>query len=107
WGNPDDPATKVPFDITTDFAMFGSIALETLAVLSVFVQRVKRPDAPRPYRCLGYPVVPAVYGIIMFAVWVNYFVTKQEEAWAGVAFITAGAVLYQLLLRRPAGAATT
>src|SRR5262245_31317732 len=94
FGDPADPKTKVPFDITTDFAMFGAIGLETLAVLSVFVLRVKRPEMPRPYRCVGYPVVPAIYGVVMFAVWVNMFVTKEKEAYTGIAFMAAGAALY-------------
>jgi amino acid transporter len=102
FGDPADPKTKVPFDITTDFAMFGAIGLETLAVLSVFVLRVKRPEVPRPYRCIGYPVVPAIYGLVMFAVWVNMFVTKETEAYTGIAFMAAGAALYLLFLRRPA-----
>ena len=92
--------TKPPFDITTDFAMFGAIGLETLAVLSVFVLRMKRPEVPREYKCVGYPVVPALYGVVMLAVWANFFLTKQKEAWTGVAFTAAGAALYLLFLRR-------
>ncbi len=92
---------KVPFDITTDFAMFGAIGLETLAVLSVFVLRVKRPEIARPYRCIGYPVVPALYGVVMLAVWVNMFVTQQTEAYTGIAFMAGGVTLYLLFLRRP------
>ncbi|MFL5341702.1 MAG: APC family permease [Gemmataceae bacterium] len=100
FGNPNDRATKVPFDITTDFAMFGAIALETLAVLSIFVFRYTRPDAPRPYRCIGYPVVPALYGFIMLAVWLNMFATKSIESWTGIGFMIAGAALYLGFLRK-------
>lgn len=32
-----------------------------LAGLSIFVLRIRRPDAPRPFRCLGYPVVPGIF----------------------------------------------
>jgi APA family basic amino acid/polyamine antiporter len=100
FGDPANPKTKPPFDITTDFAMFGAIGLETLAVLSVFVLRLKRPEVPRVYKCVGYPVVPALYGMVMFAVWVNMFVSQQTEAWTGIAFMAAGAALYLLFLRR-------
>jgi amino acid transporter len=105
FGDPNDAATKVPFDITTDFAMFGAIALETLAVLSIFVFRYSRPDAPRPYRCIGYPVVPALYGVIMLVVWLNMFATKKIESWTGIGFMVAGTLIYLAFLRRgPASA---
>ena len=61
------PIKKSPFDVVTDFAMFGATTFETLAVASIFVFRRKIPPTPenRPYRCSGYPVVPALYVLIM------------------------------------------
>lgn len=99
FGNPDEPGAKVPFDVITDFAMFGAVALETLAVESIFVFRQRYPDADRPYRCLGYPVVPVVYGFLMLAFWLNMYVTKPIEAYTGLGFMVAGAVLYLVALR--------
>src|SRR5262249_36072712 len=46
---------KGAFDTITDFAMFGAICFETLAVLSIFPLRRKLPDVERTYRCPGYP----------------------------------------------------
>jgi hypothetical protein len=40
--------------------------------------------------------------VVMFAVWVNMFVTKEKEAYTGIAFMAAGAGIYMLFLRRPA-----
>jgi amino acid transporter len=97
--NPNPPAGKSGFDLITDYAMFGAIALETLAVAAIFSLRIHRPDAIREYRCPGYPVVPAVYITIMFAVWINKLATDTTESLVGVAFIVAGAVLYLTLLR--------
>lgn len=94
------PAGKAPFDVITDFAMFGAIALETLAVLSVFVFRYTRPDAPRPYRCIGYPVVPAIYGLVMLAVWLNMFTKQTEESLTGLGFMLVGGLIYAAFLRR-------
>src|SRR5262249_52046172 len=45
---------KSHFDILTDFAMFGAVVFETLAVMTIFVFRRRLPDAERPYRCPGY-----------------------------------------------------
>ncbi len=97
------PPNKAPFDVVTDFAMFGAVAFETLAVASVFVFRWKVPPTPenRPYRCWGYPLVPAVYCLIMAAVLANMFVTPEQrsEARIGLGFMAVGVVVYQLVYR--------
>jgi amino acid transporter len=93
----------VDFNRLTDYAMFGAIAFETLAVLSIFVFRRTRPDAERPYRCWGYPVVPALYGLVSLFILANMFHAQPVEALAAVGFIGVGVVVYQALgLGRPA-----
>jgi amino acid transporter len=87
-------AGKAHFDRLTDFAMFGAVIFETLAVLTIFVFRRTRPDAPRPYRCPGYPVVPALYVVLPACILTNMFVNERAEAVAGVAFIALGTVAY-------------
>jgi amino acid transporter len=103
-GPDGKPIKKSPFDVVTDFAMFGAVAFETLAVASIFVFRRRIPPTPenRPYRCWGYPVVPAVYVLIMAVVFVNMFVTPEQrgEAAIGLGFIGSGAALYLAFLRK-------
>jgi APA family basic amino acid/polyamine antiporter len=93
----------LPFDVLTNFAVFGSVTFETLAVASIFVFRWLIPVTPenRPYRCWGYPVVPALYVAIMGAVLVTFFATPQQrtEAFVGIAFIALGAAVYALVFR--------
>jgi amino acid transporter len=91
---------KDNFDRFTDFAMFGAIIFETAGVASIFVFRRLYPDAERPYRCWGYPVVPVLYVLIMAVVVVNTFVSQQVESLIGVGFIGLGAVVYLLLAER-------
>lgn len=92
------PPGKSPFDIMTDFAIFGAVCFETLGVASIFVFRYKIPPTPenRPYRCWGYPVVPALYVAIMGAVLFNFFAHPQQrtEALTGLGFIALGAAVY-------------
>ncbi len=99
------PAGKSPFDIMTDFVIFGSVTFETLAVATIFVFRRRLPRAERPYRCWGYPVVPALYVLIMLAVLFNMFAAEEQrsEAVIGAAFIATGAAVYALFLRTRAG----
>jgi basic amino acid/polyamine antiporter, APA family len=91
------PEDKDHFDILTDFAMFGAVIFETMAVTSIFVFRRRLPDAPRPYRCLGYPIVPALYVILPALILGNMFVKQRTEALTGVAFIAVGAIVYYVV----------
>src|SRR5262249_7934823 len=81
------PKGKALFDILTDFAMFGAVTFETMAVATIFVFRWRYPNAERPYRCWGYPVVPAVYVLILFTVLTNMFRSQPTEAYTGLGFI--------------------
>lgn len=98
------PKGKSPFDVVTDFAMFGAVAFETLAVASIFVFRRRIPVTAenRPYRCWGYPVVPILYIVIMAAVLANMFLHPQQqtEAIIGLGFIAVGAAVYRTVYRR-------
>ena len=102
------PEGKALFDFVTDFAMFGSVAFETLAVATIFVFRRRIPPTAenRPYRCWGYPVVPALYVVIMAAVLANMFMTPQQrsEGQLGIGFIAIGVMVYLVRFRKDAGA---
>jgi amino acid transporter len=99
------PRDKSHFDMLTDFAIFGSVTFETVAVTTIFVFRRRLPGAERPYRCPGYPVVPALYVLILSGVLVNMFISQRTEALTGVGFIALGAGVYYLTVyrRRRAG----
>ncbi|MCS6852007.1 MAG: amino acid permease [Gemmataceae bacterium] len=90
-------AGKNHFNILTDFAMFGAVCFETLAVATIFVFRRRLPQVPRPYRCPGYPVVPFLYVVVLAAVLVNMFWQQTHEALIGLGFIALGAVVYPLM----------
>jgi APA family basic amino acid/polyamine antiporter len=87
---------KSIFDGLTDYAMFGAVSFETLAVASIFVCRRQFPvdKVQLPYRCWGYPYLPIFYILVMAAVLVNMFVTDLKESLAAVALIAVGAVVY-------------
>ncbi len=87
------------FDQLTDYAMFGAVLFETLAVSTIFVFRRRFPDAVRPYRCPGYPVVPAVYVVLLALVAVSVFVNDARLALTGVVFIAVGGLVYFFFLR--------
>lgn len=96
------PEGKAPFDVITDFAMFGALSFETLAVASIFVFRTRFPvsSVKLPYRCPLYPVLPAIYVMALGAVLFNMFRSQRAEALTGVGFIAVGAVVYAIVSRK-------
>lgn len=100
--NPNLPIGKSPFDVLTDFAMFGALSFETAAVASIFVLRRRFPvsSVKLPYRCPFYPILPAIYVLALAAVLFNMFQSQPAEALTGVGFIAVGAVLYLTCLRK-------
>src|SRR5262249_36567709 len=84
------PKGKPVFDILTDFVIFGAVIFETLAVSTIFVFRWRYPNAERPYRCLGYPVVPVVYALIFAGVAANNFMERSTQAVGGIGFTALG-----------------
>jgi amino acid transporter len=88
------------FNLMTDFAIFGSVLFETLAVSTIFVFRRRLPQVERPYRCWGYPIVPLLYVTILALVAVNMFRKQQTASLVGVALIAVGACVYFLWGRK-------
>jgi APA family basic amino acid/polyamine antiporter len=97
-----DP-NKSPFDVLTDYVIFGSYIFYTLAVAAVLVLRAKQPNLPRPYRTWGYPWVPILF--VASSVWflISMFRADQVESIAGLVFIGLGAIAYQFRPRKTTG----
>ncbi len=100
-----DPS-KDPFDMLTDYVIFGSYIFYTLAVAAVIVLRFKMPDLPRPYRTWGYPVVPILFVVSSVGFLISMFRAVPVESVAGLIFIGLGAIAYQFLQRGETTAAT-
>lgn len=88
------------FHQLTDCLLFASWIFYALVTSSVFVLRRTMPDAERPYRTIGYPVVPVVF--ILVALWLimNTLVTKRVESVAGLVLMAAGLPLYVYFKQR-------
>ncbi len=66
------------FDTLTDYVVFGSWIFYALITSSIFVFRRKYPDADRPYRAWGYPVVPIVFLLVAGWLLINTMMTAPE-----------------------------
>jgi basic amino acid/polyamine antiporter, APA family len=82
------------YDTLTDSVVFASWLFYGLSTGSLFIFRKTMPDAPRPYRALGYPVVPAIFLVVTAALLINTFIAAPNEALRGVAVLIAGLPLY-------------
>ena len=82
------------FDQLTDCLLFASWIFYGLVTSSVFVLRRKMPNAPRPYKTLGYPIVPLVFVLVTIWLIVNTWQTKRVESAVGLGLILIGLPLY-------------
>lgn len=82
------------FDALTDYVIFGSWIFYALIGASIFVFRRKFPDAPRPYRAWGYPVVPIVFLLVAGWLLVNTMMTAPTQSFIGIGLILLGLPFY-------------
>lgn len=82
------------FDQLTDMVIFAVFIYYGATTLGVFILRKKMPDAPRPYKVWGYPVVPAIVVMFCVALLYNTISTKPREAGIGMALMLTGVPLY-------------
>ena len=84
------------FQQLADAFILGIWPFYALAVGAVYILRRSRPDAPRPYRTWGYPVVPAVFLVASVAMLLNSAVNSARDTLIGFGVILAGIPAYYL-----------
>jgi APA family basic amino acid/polyamine antiporter len=86
-----------------DYVIFAALAFYVLTVAGLFVLRRTQPDAPRPYRAVGYPVLPALY--IAMAAWVCVVLLryKPQYTWPGLILVLLGVPVYLVWKRQATG----
>jgi APA family basic amino acid/polyamine antiporter len=87
-------ATAGSFDTLTDSVIFAEFLFYAMVTFTVFVFRRRMPDADRPYRTWGYPLVPALFVIVSACVLVSTIWTSPKQSLLGLALIGVGLPLY-------------
>jgi APA family basic amino acid/polyamine antiporter len=90
------------FDQLTDCLLFASWIFYGLVTSSVFVLRRKMPDAARPYKTFGYPLIPLVFVIVAIALILNTLYQRRAESMVGLGLILIGLPLYFYWRKRSA-----
>ena len=112
-----DPLTRAPrldaagleqygnlYGTLLDYVIFAVLIFYVLTIAGLFLLRRKRPEAERPYRAFGYPLVPALYLAAACAIMSVLLLYKTQTSWPGLLIVLAGVPAYFLWKRRSGGA---
>ena len=83
-----------------DYVVFAVLIFYVLTIYGLFVLRRKRPDAKRPYRAFGYPLIPAMYIALAIVIMVVLILYKTQTTWPGLVIVLLGVPVYLLWSRR-------
>jgi basic amino acid/polyamine antiporter, APA family len=77
-----------------DMVSFIVVIFYVLTIAGIFILRRKRPDLPRPYKAVGYPVLPAIYMLMGISFCTLLILYKPEFTWPGLIITLLGIPLY-------------
>ena len=89
-----------------DYVVFAALMFYVLTIAGVFVLRKKRPDAERPYKAFGYPIVPVFYILAACSIMAILLLYKTQTAWPGLVIVFLGVPVYWLWSRNTRNSAT-
>jgi APA family basic amino acid/polyamine antiporter len=100
-----DPARNEPvygnlYGQLLDWVVFAVLIFYVLTIAGLFVLRKKRPDAERPYRAFGYPLVPAAYMVAASTIALVLLLYRTKTSLPGLAIVLTGVPVYWLWKRR-------
>jgi APA family basic amino acid/polyamine antiporter len=79
-----------------DMISFIVVIFYVLTIIGIFILRKKRPEVDRPYKAIGYPVLPAVYILMGIAFCILLIIYKPQFTWPGLIITLIGIPLYYL-----------
>ena len=82
-----------------DYVVFSVLLFYILTIAGLFVLRRKRPDAERPYRAAGYPLVPALYILGAAVIVTVLLLYRTDTTWPGLLIVLTGVPFYFLWRR--------
>ena len=90
------------FERLVTYTGFAVVLFSGIAVLALFVLRFREPEAPRPFKALGYPIGPGLFVVASAAMVANAIYREPLPSLGGVAILAAGIPAYWLFQRRGA-----
>src|SRR6202012_1160985 len=77
-----------------DMISFVVVIFYVLTILGIYILRAKRPDAERPYKAIGYPILPAIYILMGIAFCILLIIYKPNFTWPGLIIVLIGIPIY-------------
>jgi basic amino acid/polyamine antiporter, APA family len=87
-----------------NYVIFAVLVFYILTISGLFVLRYKRPDAERPYRAVGYPILPAIYIVMALFIDIVLLRYQPQYTWPGLIIVLLGIPVYLIWSRRNAAA---
>ncbi len=82
-----------------DYVIFAVLLFFVVTILAIFILRKKRPEIPRPYKAFGYPVIPALYIIVIVFIMIILLMYKPNYTFPGLGIVILGIPVYYLWKR--------
>ena len=79
-----------------DYVISAALIFYILTILGIFLLRKKQPDAQRPYKAWGYPIMPALYVVGASLILVVLFMYQTATTWPGLIIVLTGVPIYFL-----------
>ncbi len=79
-----------------DMISFVVVIFYVLTIVGIYILRKKQPDAERPYKAFGYPVLPAIYILMGIAFCILLIMYKPQYTWPGLIIVVTGVPIYYL-----------
>src|ERR1700736_5333755 len=79
-----------------DYVISAALIFYILTIVGLFLLRWKRPDAERPYKAFGYPIIPALYIVGATVILVVLFIYQTATTWPGLIIVLTGVPIYFL-----------
>lgn len=82
-----------------DMISFVVVIFYVLTIIGIYILRIKRPDAERPYKAFGYPFLPAVYILMGISFCTLLIIYKPNFTWPGLIIVLSGVPVYYMWKR--------
>lgn len=83
-----------------DMISFVVVIFYVLTIAGIFILRRKMPDAERPYKAFGYPLLPLLYIVMGLSFCLLLIVYKPDFTWPGLGIVLAGVPIYYFIQKR-------
>jgi APA family basic amino acid/polyamine antiporter len=83
-----------------DYVVFAVLLFYILTIIGIFKLRKKMPEAERPYKAIGYPIIPAIYIALATLVCLILLIHKPEYSWPGFIIVGLGVPVYYLFQKK-------